>query len=41
LAQEGCDEVQGYFTGKPHPIEAYADLVGIVLAKPRQKAVAG
>ena len=26
LAQEGCDEVQGYFTGKPQPIEAYADL---------------
>ena len=30
LAQEGCDEVQGYFTGRPQPIEAYADLVGNV-----------
>jgi EAL domain-containing protein (putative c-di-GMP-specific phosphodiesterase class I) len=41
LAQEGCDEVQGYFTGKPQPIEAYADLVGNVIAKPRHKALAG
>lgn len=28
LAQEGCDEVQGFLTGKPFPIEAYAELVG-------------
>ena len=41
LAQEGCDEVQGYLTGKPQPIEAYADLVGNVIAKPRPKALAG
>jgi predicted signal transduction protein with EAL and GGDEF domain len=41
LAQEGCDEVQGYLTGKPQPIEVYADLVGNVAAKPRQKALAG
>jgi diguanylate cyclase (GGDEF)-like protein/PAS domain S-box-containing protein len=28
LLQEGCDELQGYLTGRPHPIEAYARLVG-------------
>ena len=29
LVQEGCDAVQGYYIGKPHPIEHYADLVGL------------
>uniref|UniRef100_Q07J74 Diguanylate cyclase/phosphodiesterase with PAS/PAC sensor(S) n=1 Tax=Rhodopseudomonas palustris (strain BisA53) TaxID=316055 RepID=Q07J74_RHOP5 len=28
LVQEGCDAVQGYFIGRPHPIEHYARLVG-------------
>jgi EAL domain-containing protein (putative c-di-GMP-specific phosphodiesterase class I) len=28
LAQEGCDEVQGYLTGRPYPIEDYAEMVG-------------
>jgi diguanylate cyclase (GGDEF)-like protein/PAS domain S-box-containing protein len=28
LADEGCDAVQGYFLGKPAPIEQYATLVG-------------
>jgi len=28
LAQEGCDEVQGYLMGRPLLIEAYARLVG-------------
>lgn len=28
LAQEGCDEVQGYLTGRPLPIADYATLVG-------------
>jgi len=28
LVQEGCDAVQGYFIGKPQPIEHYASLVG-------------
>jgi diguanylate cyclase (GGDEF)-like protein/PAS domain S-box-containing protein len=28
LAGEGCDAVQGYFIGKPLPIEQYAALVG-------------
>ena len=41
LAQEGCDEVQGYLTGNPQPIEAYAELVGNVTARPRHHALAG
>ena len=28
LVQEGCDEVQGYLTGRPLPIADYAKLVG-------------
>ncbi len=28
LLQEGCDEVQGYLTGRPLPIADYAELVG-------------
>lgn len=28
LSAEGCDAVQGYFIGKPLPIEQYATLVG-------------
>jgi EAL domain-containing protein (putative c-di-GMP-specific phosphodiesterase class I) len=28
LADEGCDAVQGYFLGRPAPIEQYAALVG-------------
>jgi len=28
LVQEGCDEVQGYLTGRPLPIENYAELIG-------------
>jgi diguanylate cyclase (GGDEF)-like protein/PAS domain S-box-containing protein len=28
LADEGCDAVQGYLIGKPHPIDHYAALVG-------------
>ena len=30
LAEEGCDAVQGYFIGKPFPIEQYDALVGRV-----------
>jgi EAL domain-containing protein (putative c-di-GMP-specific phosphodiesterase class I) len=40
LAQEGCDEVQGYLTGKPFPIEAYAELVGRKAIEARRAAVA-
>ena len=28
LAQEGCDQIQGYLIGRPFPIEDYASLVG-------------
>ena len=28
LREEHCDEVQGYFIGRPHPINGYAELVG-------------
>ena len=38
LAQEGCDEVQGYLTGKPLPIEAYAALVGRGVTQLRKAA---
>ena len=40
LLQEGCDEVQGYLTGKPQPIEAYAEMVGREPA-PARVAAAG
>ena len=38
LADEACDVVQGYFIGRPAPIEQYAALVG--RAAPRLPAVA-
>jgi diguanylate cyclase (GGDEF)-like protein/PAS domain S-box-containing protein len=28
LVQEGCDAMQGYLTGRPHPIANYAKLIG-------------
>lgn len=28
LAEEGCDAVQGYFIGKPLPIDQYDALIG-------------
>jgi EAL domain-containing protein (putative c-di-GMP-specific phosphodiesterase class I) len=28
LVKEGCDEVQGYLTGRPLPIADYAGVVG-------------
>jgi diguanylate cyclase (GGDEF)-like protein len=40
LAQEGCDEVQGYLTGRPYQIEAYAEMVGRESVKPATQAVA-
>jgi len=41
LAQEGCDEVQGYFTGRPYPIDAYAELIGRAVAKMGKRVLAG
>jgi EAL domain-containing protein (putative c-di-GMP-specific phosphodiesterase class I) len=28
LADESCDEIQGYFIGRPKPIADYSDLIG-------------
>jgi diguanylate cyclase (GGDEF)-like protein/PAS domain S-box-containing protein len=35
LADELCNEIQGYFIGRPKPIEDYADLVGRKRAPPK------
>ena len=40
LAQEGCDEVQGYLTGRPRSIESYARLIGCDVTAKRKSAVA-
>ena len=40
LAQEGCDEVQGYLTGRPQPIEDYAELIGRRVIAQQRHAVA-
>jgi diguanylate cyclase (GGDEF)-like protein/PAS domain S-box-containing protein len=34
LAQEGCDEIQGYWLGRPAPIQSYAGIVGRTPAAP-------
>ena len=39
LVQAGCDEVQGYLTGRPLPIEDYVELVGRRAAGPTKRAV--
>jgi diguanylate cyclase (GGDEF)-like protein/PAS domain S-box-containing protein len=41
LVQEGCDEVQGYLTGRPLPIADYAKLVGRQAIAEQNSAVAG
>jgi len=38
LAEEGCDEVQGYLTGRPLPIEQYAEITGKQVPTAKQKA---
>jgi EAL domain-containing protein (putative c-di-GMP-specific phosphodiesterase class I) len=39
LADESCNEIQGYFVGRPKPIADYAALVGRPYA-PKMKALA-
>jgi EAL domain-containing protein (putative c-di-GMP-specific phosphodiesterase class I) len=41
LVQEGCDEVQGYLTGRPLPIADYAELVGRQTIAQQNYAAAG
>ena len=41
LTQEGCDEVQGYLTGRPLPIADYAKLVGRQAIAPKNHARTG
>lgn len=41
LLQEGCDEVQGYLTGRPLPIADYAKLVGRQTIAQQNYATAG
>lgn len=41
LVQEGCDEVQGYLTGRPLPIADYAKLVGRQAIAQQNYATAG
>jgi EAL domain-containing protein (putative c-di-GMP-specific phosphodiesterase class I) len=41
LKHEGCDEVQGYLTGRPLPIAHYAELVRRQAFAQQNQAVAG
>ena len=41
LKRGGCDEVQGYLTGRPKPIGDYADLVGRAAARGKVVRLAG
>ena len=42
LVQEGCSEMQGYLTGRPHPIEDYAKIIGRqAIIQPSSVAAAG
>jgi diguanylate cyclase (GGDEF)-like protein/PAS domain S-box-containing protein len=39
LATEGCDEIQGYYIGRPQRIADYAEMVGRISSKPKLKVV--
>jgi EAL domain-containing protein (putative c-di-GMP-specific phosphodiesterase class I) len=41
LSQEACDEVQGYFVGRPFPIEHYAEMIGREAAPGRPARATG
>jgi diguanylate cyclase (GGDEF)-like protein/PAS domain S-box-containing protein len=38
LSQTTCDQVQGYFVGRPEPIESYAEVIGRKSDQPRRAA---
>ena len=40
LTKEACDQVQGYFVGRPYPVEHYAELIGRPAAAERKSLVA-
>ena len=40
LVREACQEIQGFFIGRPKPIASYAELVGRTVDR-RAKALAG
>jgi diguanylate cyclase (GGDEF)-like protein/PAS domain S-box-containing protein len=39
LTTEGCDEIQGYYIGRPQRIAEYAEMVGRIPSKPKLKVV--
>jgi EAL domain-containing protein (putative c-di-GMP-specific phosphodiesterase class I) len=39
LSRESCNEVQGYFLGRPEPIAHYAEVVGRIAGPPVRRAV--
>jgi diguanylate cyclase (GGDEF)-like protein/PAS domain S-box-containing protein len=39
LTAEGCDEIQGYYIGRPLRIADYAEMVGRIPSKPKLKVV--
>jgi len=41
LAEEGCDEVQGYLIGRPQPIDYYRQATAKFAAAPEPAAIAG
>ena len=38
LSNEACDEVQGYFVGRPFPIDHYAQMIGRETGDQRSRA---